>query len=253
MDALGSVVTPGQHGVLAEKWPEGMKSTASGREMHVPLSDTETGMLMNMFTGMSKLPAYMDVDVHHKHERLRAWRVALETRFAATRPVVLQWFSWCWSIAEQHYAKWLRTHILQRADIQIETSVPVRFEWIDNHFQQRIYDALPHKIQTVVRQESLCGLRKRVVDMLYMLFQFAGPGTLDETDFILRRLRSPNPCKDPASALAELRSWWSSMTRATELGIVLPDVQELFRGAVSIYEAVFADHLDPSVQFRWQS
>ena len=43
------------------------------------------------------------------------------------------------------------------------------------------------------------------------------------------------------------------MTRATELGIVLPDVQELFRGAVSIYEAVFADHLDPSVQFRWQS
>merc|ERR1712228_545225 len=58
--------------------------------------------------------------------------------------------------------------------------------------------------------------------------------------------------KDPGAALAELRSWFSSMQRATELGLTLPDVQELHRGALSIYQAVFADSHDPGLQFRWQ-
>merc|ERR1711920_110346 len=198
------------------------------------------------------LPKFMEIDVHHENERLRAWKVAIEVRLAATRPVVAEWFDWSWAEADQHYQYWLKTHVLRRSSIRIETAVPVRYQWIENFFQPKFYDTMPNKLQAVIRQESLGGVRKRTVDMLFLLFQQQGPGTLDEIDYVLRRLRSPNPCKDPGAALAELRSWFSSMQRATELGLTLPDVQELHRGALSIYQAVFADSHDPGLQFRWQ-
>ena len=130
-------------------------------------------MLMKMFTTMGAFPKFMDVEVHHKEERLRAWRVAVETKLATTRPVVSQWFEWCWSVANQHYGIWLKTHVLRRSEIRITTPLPQKFQWIDSHMQPKIFDAMPPKLQSVIRQESLSSIRKTVVEMCFLLLQLA--------------------------------------------------------------------------------
>ena len=43
------------------------------------------------------------------------------------------------------------------------------------------------------------------------------------------------------------------MQRVAELKLSMPDIQELHRGARSIYEAVFSESLDPGLAFRWQT
>ena len=106
----------------------------AGNDVQKPLPDSDISMLMKMFQSITAMPKFMEVDVHHKNERLRAWKVAVDIKLAATRPVVVQWFDWSWTVAEQHYQRWLREHVLARSGLRIEMPVPVRYQWIENFF-----------------------------------------------------------------------------------------------------------------------
>ena len=116
---------------------------------------------------------------------------------------------------------------------------------------QHVYDAVPKKTQDICRAESQYGALKSCAQMLYMVFQLEGPGNLADRDACLRRLRSPCVCTDPTAALAELRRWYALLARTTELGLQMPDIQELYRACTSIYESVFNHHADQQVSLRW--
>ena len=116
-----------------------------------------------------------------------------------------------------------------------------------------MYDTLPERVKAIIRAETISGVKKTTAEMLFLLFKVQQPGTLSEIDSVYRRLRTPSVCKNPASALNELRSWFAALQRAVEMKVALPDVKELWRGATSIYEHVFSGCSDPHVTFRWQA
>ena len=62
---------------------------------------------------------------------------------------------------------------------------------------------------------------------------------MEEQDQVYEILTSPNPCRDPTAALKELHRWFSAMARAVDIGMKLPGVEPLYRGARSIYSAAF--------------
>eukprot|EP00959_Pyramimonas_sp_CCMP1952_P183069 3828081-Pyramimonas_sp.AAC.1 len=88
-------------------------------------------------------------------------------------------------------------------------------------------------------QEKTYGIDHRVVDVLFSLFKLMQPGSLDEQDHLHKQLTSPNTCRDPAAALKELRRWFAAMTRAVAIGMALPGLDQLYRGARSIYSGAF--------------
>ena len=75
-------------------------------------------------------------------------------------------------------------------------------------------------------------------------------GRLDEQDHLHKLLTSPNPCREPTAALKELRRWFAAMTRAVEIGMVLPGLDQLYRGARSIYSGAFEGD-DFALRLRW--
>ena len=65
-------------------------------------------------------------------------------------------------------------------------------------------------------QEKVYGVDSRVVEVIFALLKLLQPGSLDEKDHLLKQLTSPNPCREPAAALKELRRWFAAMRRAVE-------------------------------------
>ena len=114
----------------------------------------------------------------------------------------MEWFSWAWARAEAAYSTWLHTPLIRRSGVKVIGAASPRFHWVESYFQAKIHDLMPDKIQKLARQESLLGVRKTVAEYLSLFFQVQGPGTLDEIDQALRKLRSPSPCKDPTAALS---------------------------------------------------
>ena len=99
-------------------------------------------------------------------------------------------------------------------------------------------------------QEKVYGVDTRVVEVIYHLLKLLQPGSLDEQDHLQKLLTSPNPCREPAAALKELRRWFAAMTRAVEIGMVLPGLDLLYRGARSIYSGAFEGD-DFGLRLRW--
>lgn len=230
------------------------RGALAGRgDLEVPLTDHEVGLLIKLFASLGTLPKLGDIAVTHRTERTRAWKVALQMKFDGTRPVVQGWFNFVWDAAYAVYLRWLKASLLERSQIRCEVTLPPKYQWLDNYMAKYFHDAMPKKIQEVCRAESLHGSRKTCPQMLYLVFQHEGPGNLADRDAVLRRLRSPSVCTDPAAALTELRSWYATLARCVELDIQPPEVQELFRACTSIYQRVFMEHADPQVTFRWQS
>ena len=75
--------------------------------------------------------------------------------------------------------------------------------------------------------------------MLFRLLTWMQPGGLEEHDALRKTLTSPNPCVQPQAALKELRRWFKAIQRAVEIGMQLPSMELLYRGARSIYAGAF--------------
>merc|ERR1711951_66690 len=129
--------------------------------------------------------------------------------------------------------------------------VPGQFAWVDQHMRPRLLDLLPKRVQSKVRAEEQFGATRTCAQLVYMLLQEQGPGDLHDIDEVSKHLRSPAPCSDPAAALTELRRWWCSLQRLQELGVSVPDVRELYRACLSIFDTILSQHADPEVQHRW--
>ena len=207
-----------------------------GLELEEELSMSELNLLVKFLNSMGDLPRIDIGDAHDRGERLTLWRVAMETQLKTTRRVVVDWWRWCNGQADKCYQLWLRTPILERNQIKkVASPLPRRWEPIEDWFLPKILAVVPAKLKDNVMQEKVYGVDARVVDVIYHLLKLMQPGSMDEQDQLQKSLTSPNPCREPAAALKELRRWFAAMTRAVEIGMVLPGLDHLYRGARSIY------------------
>ena len=88
------------------------------------------------------------------------------------------------------------------------------------------------------------------MDVLFKLMTLMQPKGVEEQDALLKQLTSPNPCRDPAAALRELKRWFTSVKRAVDIGMTLPSLELLYRGARSIYSGAFEVD-DFALRLRW--
>eukprot|EP00959_Pyramimonas_sp_CCMP1952_P336998 7056980-Pyramimonas_sp.AAC.1 len=84
-------------------------------------------------------------------------------------------------------------------------------------------------------QVQVRGVEVRVVDLLIKLPIILQTGFPGERCHLHKQFCSPNPCKDPTAALMELRRWFGPLTRAVDIGTLLPGLEQLYRGARAIY------------------
>ena len=109
---------------------------------------------------------------------------------------------------------------------------------------------MPVQLRDGIQQEEVYGKMTGTRGVVYRLPQLVHPQGLQEQDEVLRRLTSPNPCREPQAALTELRRWLASMARAETMGVALPGVELLYRGAHSIYASVLETD-DVQLRLRW--
>ena len=76
------------------------------------------------------------------------------------------------------------------------------------------------------------------------------PMGVEEQDSLVKQLTNPNPCRDPTAALRELKRWFISLKRAVDIGMTLPSLELLYRGARSIYSGAFEND-DFALRLRW--
>ena len=216
------------------------------------MTTQEQGLLVKMFANVS-LVNFGDVHSSHKHARLRVWRNRIHEALAATRPIVLSWWNDLWELASPQHKKWSLAQPAQRMHVLCPSTVPQQYEWLDSYWRPHLFNTLPKRVQTKIRAEEEFGTTRTCAQLLFALLQDQGPGDLHDIDEITRHLRSPAPCTDPSAAQSELKRWWVSLTRANELGINLPDIKELYRACLSIFETVLSTHADQEVQHRWHN
>ena len=88
------------------------------------------------------------------------------------------------------------------------------------------------------------------MDIYFKTVQPVQPQGLQEPDAILKRLNSPNACKEPQACLNELYRWQKALAQAATLGITLPGTEQLCRAPRSIYAAAMGSD-DIGLRLRW--
>ena len=234
------LVGPGAHQLVA---PPGLDL-----EEELPIG--ELNLLIKFLNSMGDLPRIDVGEPSNRGERFTLWRTAIETQLKSTRRVVVDWWRWCNETAERHYKLWLKTPILTRSSMKIQEALPRRWEPIEDWFFPRILAIVPERLKDSIMQERVYGVDARVVEVLFHLMKLLQPGSMDEQDHLHKILTSPNPCRDPAAALRELRRWFAAMQRAVDIGMTLPGLEPLYRGARSIYSGVFEGD-DFALRLRW--
>jgi hypothetical protein len=134
--------------------------------------------------------------------------------------------------------------------MKIRDPLPRRWESIEDWFLPKILSIVPVKLKDSIMQEKTYGVDASVADVLFHLLKLLQPGSMDEQDHIHKVLTSPNPCRDPTAALRELRRWFSAIARAVDIGMTLPGLEPLYRGARSIYSGTFEGD-DFGLRLRW--
>ena len=55
------------------------------------------------------------------------------------------------------------------------------------------------------------------MDVLFKLMTLMQPKGVEEQDALVKQLTNPNPCRDPAAALCELKRWFTSVKLAVDI------------------------------------
>ena len=172
---------------------------------------------MKSLAAVGELPAFTMGDPNGRSERLLQWRVAIETLLLATRRVVRHWWRWAWSVASDSYNILDNPPSTNRIIPGRPHPVPPRFETVANYFLARFLEKLPAKIRDRSQEDATHGIRRHVGDLIFELMKVVAPGGLEDKDQLLRTLVSPNPCREPAAALKELRRWQTALKKTSEL------------------------------------
>ena len=141
-------------------------------------------------------------------------------------------------------------HSVDAAESGPTRALPKRYEGIEMRLRPCIIALMPAKLKEAVTREKSMGLNIPVAGVLFRLFTWMQPGGLEEHDSLYRTLTSPNPCVQPQAALKELRRWFKAIQRAIDIKMQLPSMEQLYRGARSIYSGAF-EREDFALRLRW--
>ena len=245
----GSTGAAGSPGFHTEGVAASMPAGSALLQEELPAG--EVSLLIKFLQSMGDLPTYSLGDPSTRGERLLLWKVGVETVLRTTRRVVIEWWDAAYNKAEVSYKKWLQSPVLEREHIRATmVPVPPRWETVEDWFYPKFLEKMPPKIKEAAAQACIYGGRRTVSDLIFELLKLVQAGGLDDQDHVLRALVSPNPCKEPAAALKELRRWYNAFQRALDMGVTLPHLDQLYRGARSIYSAAFETD-DFHLRLRW--
>ena len=222
----------------------------SGPSMREEIPVAELNVLLKFLQTLGDLPKIELGEPASRGERLAVWRTAVEAQLRTTRRVVMEWWQWSYAGAEIYYNHWLKLPLLQRNQIKISEDIPMRFQTVEDWFFPRFLLCVPTRLKDAVIQEQTYGANFRVMDVLFKLMTLMQPKGVEEQDALLKQLTNPNPCRDPAAALRELKRWFTSVKRAVDIGMTLPSLELLYRGARSIYSGAFEVD-DFALRLRW--
>ena len=222
----------------------------SGTSMREEIPVAELNVLLKFLQTLGDLPKIDLGEPASRGERLAVWRTAVEAQLRTTRKVVMEWWQWSYAGAEIYYNHWLKLPLLQRNQIKISEDMPMRFQTVEDWFFPRFLLCVPTKLKDAVIQEQTYGANFRVMDVLFKLMTLMQPKGVEEQDALVKQLTNPNPCRDPAAALRELKRWFTSVKRAVDSGMTLQSLELLYRGARSIYSGAFEVD-DFALRLRW--
>ena len=218
--------------------------------LRVELPVAELNVLLKFLQTLGDLPKIELGEPASRGERLAVWRTAVEAQLRTTRKVVMDWWKWSYAGAEIYYNHWLKLPLLHRNQIKITEDMPVRFQTVEDWFFPRFLICVPTKLKDAVIQEQTYGANFHVMDVLFKLMTLMQPKGVEEQDALVKKLTNPNPCRDPTAALRELKRWLISLKRAVDIGMTLPSLELLYRGARSIYSGAFEID-DFALRLRW--
>ena len=92
----------------------------------------ELNVLLKFLGTLGDLPKIELGDTTTRGERLGLWRAAMDAQLKTTRRVVTTWWNWCYSVASNHYQRWLKTPIIERNQIKILDVLPLKLETIED-------------------------------------------------------------------------------------------------------------------------
>ena len=114
----------------------------------------------------------------------------------------------------------------------------------------RILASMPAKLKEAVMQEKSMGLNIPVAGVLLRLLTWMQPGGWKSMIHYTGHCRALPRAIQPHAALEELRRWFKAIQRAIDIKMQLPSMEQLYRGARSIYSGAF-EREDFALRLRW--
>ena len=215
------------------------------------LSTSELGFLLKILqTNMKEFPKLESGDPATKGQRLRQWKVAIETTLLPAGDVMVSWWRWCIKQAEEAYTRYINTDIHLREAIYPTEKLPSGWLQIDSWLKPRLLEVVPHEIREWQNSRIQQGLMDDTQVILFYVMKRFAPGNADERVHLLESINNPKCCSKPKAALAELTRWKELVRRSCQLGMSPPDMMLTYRALTSIFSDIF-DAAEPRLNTRW--
>ena len=99
-------------------------------------------MLMKQCSTFTPLPRLGDMAGHlSKVERVRDWKMAVESELACRHPLLKEYWAWSWQQGEAFYNTWLSFDRVGRATMQRTGPAPPRYAWVEDFFKPKLVEA----------------------------------------------------------------------------------------------------------------
>ena len=161
-----------------------------------------------------------------------------------------EWWTEVLEVAQSYYAKWLGSGPVERLILVPER--PSRFDkGAFIRVEQRAVSLLLKAVPQQIKEDVVAMRRLTTIEIIGTILTTYQPGGLKERTALLKYLTTPESSKSIAEALKGVRRWSRWRTRATELGVSIPDATLLIGGLDQLTQPVISQYSE--VQFRIQT
>ena len=157
-----------------------------------------------------------------------------------------KWWDQTTMMVMNQYGRWLEANPLERVHIKapdIDQSVPG-----SDRLNQRVTTLLLSAVPESIKTELITTRQLSVSGVLFAILRRYQPGGLAEKTYTLSELTTTSPASTASQAVQRLRQWKRQQTRASELGLTLPDPLIMVKALDAIMVDLWPQH--PQASFR---
>ena len=157
-----------------------------------------------------------------------------------------KWWDQTTMMVMNQYGRWLEANPLERVHIKatdIDQSVPG-----SDRLNQRVTTLLLSAVPESIKTELITTRQLSVSGVLFAILRRYQPGGLAEKTYTLSELTTTSPASTASQTVHRLRQWKRQQTRASELGLTLPDPLIMVKALDAIMVDLWPQH--PQASFR---